>query len=66
MRIEVYNIRGQLIRTLLDGSRAFGVGEHSVVWNGRDENGRSVSSGVYFYRMTAGEYQSVKRMVLMK
>ena len=41
-------------------------GEYSVVWDGRDDDGRMVGSGVYFYRMRAGEYQSVKRMVLMK
>jgi len=66
VRIEVYNIRGQRVRTLLDGSREFGIGEHSVVWDGRDDSGGLVSSGVYFYRMRAGDYVSVRRMVLLK
>jgi flagellar hook assembly protein FlgD len=64
--MEIYNIRGQLVRTLLDGSREFGDGVHSVVWDGRDDDGMQVSSGVYLYRMTAGEYQSVRRMLLVK
>jgi len=41
-------------------------GSHQVVWNGRDDNGNQVGSGIYFYRMTAGEYQAVRRMLLMK
>jgi hypothetical protein len=64
--IEIYNIRGQLIRTLLDGSREFGAGRYSVVWDGQDDSGVSVSSGIYFYRMRAGEYSAVRRMILMK
>ena len=66
VHIEVFDIRGRLIRTLLDGSREFGAGSHSVVWDGRDDVGREVSSGIYFYRMRAGEYQSVRKMILMK
>jgi len=66
VHINIYNVRGQKVRTLLDGSREFGAGEHSVVWDGRDDNGRLVSSGVYLYRMTAGEYTATRRMVLMK
>ena len=62
--IEIYNARGQKVRSLVNGEMSRG--EHSVVWNGRDDNGVNVSSGVYFYKMTAGEYQSVRRMVLMK
>ena len=64
VHIEVYNIRGQRIKTLVNDH--FPVGRHSVVWNGTDDNGRSVSSGIYLYRMTAGSYQSVRRMLLIK
>jgi len=62
--LEVFNIRGQRVRTLVNGYMNSGV--HSIVWNGRDDNDRQVGSGVYFYRMTAGDYQSVRRMILMK
>jgi hypothetical protein len=62
--IEIYNIRGQRINTLInDQMRA---GYHQVVWNGRCEIGNQVGSGIYFYRLKAGEYQSVRRMLQMK
>ena len=66
VQINIYNIRGQRVRTLLDGSREFGDGEHSVVWNGQDDYGNQVGSGVYLYRMKVGEYQLVRRMLLVK
>ena len=62
--IDIFNIRGQKIRSLVSGM--YTTGSHSVVWNGLSDNGQSVSSGVYFYQMTTGEYNTVKRMVLMK
>ncbi|MDY6915024.1 MAG: T9SS type A sorting domain-containing protein [Candidatus Cloacimonadota bacterium] len=62
--IEIYNIKGQKIKTLVNSTKD--AGEHSVVWNGRDESGNSVSSGVYFYKMQAGKYTSTKKMILMK
>jgi len=64
VQIEIFNIRGQKVRTLVNDFHQSG--EYTVVWNGRDDNGLQVSSGVYFYRMRAGEYQSVRRMLLMK
>jgi len=66
VEINVYDVRGRLIRTLLDGGRKFESGIHSVTWDGRDENSRTVSSGLYFYRMTAGEYTETRRILLMK
>ena len=41
-------------------------GQHSVIWNGKDNNGKSVSSGIYFYKLKKGKYQKVKKMILMK
>ena len=41
-------------------------GDHTVVWNGTDNNGRAVSSGVYYYKMNAGKYSSTKKMIMMK
>ena len=64
VNIEVYNIRGQRVKTLVNDY--FPAGEHSVMWDGKDENGHAVSSGMYLYRMTAGEYSETRRMVLMK
>jgi len=62
--IEVYNVKGQKVSVLVDGVR--GSGEHKVVWNGLDDNGRSVGSGVYFYRMMCEEYIEVRKMVMVK
>jgi len=62
--IDIYNMRGQKVRSLLEG--VYGAGVHSAVWNGCDGLGRSVGSGVYFYRMSAGEFVSVRKMVLLK
>jgi len=62
--IDIYAVNGQKVRSLLEG--VYGVGVHSAVWNGRDDIGRSVGSGVYFYRMTTSGYSSVKKMLLLK
>jgi len=62
--IEVYSVKGQLVRSLVNGVR--GAGVHKVVWDGHDDSGRSVSSGVYFYRMSCEGYVGVKKMVLLK
>jgi len=62
--LDVYNIKGQKVRTLLDG--ACSGGYHQVVWNGDDSAGRSVGSGVYFYRMVSGGFTEVKKMLLLK
>jgi PKD repeat protein len=62
--IEVYNIKGQKVRTLVDSPHT--AGYYSVVWNGRDDNDREVASGVYLYRMKVGSFTDTKRMILMK
>jgi len=62
--INVYNVRGQRVRTLLNEHRE--PGHHSVVWNGTDDFGRSVSSGIYLYRVVSGENTATRRMLLMK
>ncbi len=64
VRLEIYNSRGQLVRTLVDDDLASG--HYKAVWNGRDEHGRSVSSGVYLCRMRAGQYQGQIKLVLMQ
>ena len=64
VQIDIYNLRGQKVRSLVNDYHENG--EYSVVWDGTDDNGMRVGSGVYFYNMRAGEYQSVRRMVLLK
>jgi len=62
--IEVYNIKGQMVKTLVKD--ILPAGTHSVVWDGKDTANRAVSSGVYLYKMKAGKYQETKKMLLMK
>lgn len=62
--IEIYNVKGQLVKTLVNDMKD--AGNHSVVWRGTDNNNRPVSSGVYYYKMSAGKYSSTKKMILMK
>ncbi len=64
VRIEIFNSKGQHVRTLVDEIQASGW--YSAVWNGRDDNGRPVSSGVYMYRMNAGNYHKTRKMILMQ
>jgi hypothetical protein len=62
--LKVYNVMGQLVRTLVDEPKE--PGTYEVIWDGRDENGNQVASGVYFYRLDAGDFTQTKKMVLMK
>jgi len=64
VRIDIYNIRGQRVRTLVN--EPLGVGRHTVMWNGDDQQGRDVSSGIYFYRFEAGNVNEIRRMLLLK
>jgi len=62
--LSVYNIKGQKVCDLVRGSTS--AGKHSVVWNGKDSMGRSVSSGVYLYKLTTGLGSVQRKMVLLK
>ena len=64
LKLNIYNIKGQLVKTLYDG--ALQKGQHSFVWNGTDETNCQVSSGVYFYRLSNGKESRQRKMVLMK
>ena len=62
--VRIYSARGRLVRRLLDGQQ--NAGRHHVVWDGRDNQNRSVASGVYFYRLEAGERMFSGKVVLTK
>jgi flagellar hook assembly protein FlgD len=55
---------GQLVRTIVDQQQFEGY--HEAVWDGRNEVGATVASGIYIFRMTAGNFAETKRMILMK
>jgi len=63
-RVTIFNLRGQRMRILLDEDRK--PGRYLLKWDGRDERGESVGSGVYFYRMVAGDFTSTRKMLLLK
>ncbi|MBW6515719.1 MAG: T9SS type A sorting domain-containing protein [Candidatus Cloacimonetes bacterium] len=62
--IIIYDIRGALITKLVDS--IFQSGHHNVLWNGKNNSGHSVPSGLYFYRMETDDYQETKKMLLLK
>ena len=66
--LAIYNVKGQLVITLVNSFQEAGV--HNTVWNGKDINGRDVSSGIYFSTFNAkdeeSDYTSVKKIILMK
>lgn len=62
--LAVFDAEGRLVRTLLDG--ALEGGFKQAEWNGRDNTGRQVSSGVYFYRLQSGKHVLTRKMVLLK
>jgi len=64
VKIEIFNILGQKVKTLVDQDMK--AGSFVVDWDGKDQREVEVSSGIYFYRMIAGDFSSVKRMVLLK
>lgn len=64
VQIRIFNLRGELVNNLVD--RAYEPGSFSMIWNGRDETGRNVASGIYMYEMRVGHEQLVRRMALLR
>jgi hypothetical protein len=62
--IEVFNLLGQRIRTLIDENRA--AGSHRVDWDGTNDLGLSMATGVYLYKLTTGDISLSKKMLLLK
>jgi flagellar hook assembly protein FlgD len=61
--LKIYNLRGQEVRTLVDAVQ--NSGNYEIPWDGRDDFGNEVSSGVYIYRLHAGEQAAVKKLTLI-
>ena len=67
--LAIYDINGQLVRRLAVGHQAAGVYQsqsRAVYWDGRNQFGGSVASGLYFYTLTAGDFTATRRMVILK
>jgi hypothetical protein len=64
VRLEVFNIMGQVVRTLVNEERS--AGSYQVAWDGLNDTGESVTSGVYFYKLNAGDFTETRKMVLVR
>ncbi|MCB5270490.1 MAG: carboxypeptidase regulatory-like domain-containing protein [Candidatus Cloacimonetes bacterium] len=64
VQVDVYNVKGQKVHSLLNEVK--NSGRHSIAFEARDDSGRALSSGVYFYRFTAGKYRATRKMLLME
>ncbi|MBU1355114.1 MAG: pre-peptidase C-terminal domain-containing protein [Candidatus Edwardsbacteria bacterium] len=62
--LKIYNLNGQLVRTLASGQHNSGY--HQVMWDAKDDAGRKVAHGVYIYKLASGEFNSARKMVLVK
>ena len=61
IKINIYNMKGQLIKKI-----SIPNDQSSIIWNGTNENNDPVPSGIYFYKLSSGEYTDVKKMILMR
>lgn len=64
VKLTIYNITGQKIKVLVDGHPT--AGYKDVCWDGKDDKGREVASGIYFYKIEAGEFTQSKKMLILK
>ncbi len=63
-QLNIYNIKGQLVKTLINETQNSGY--YNITWNGKDNDNREVASGLYVYRITAGDYVETRKMLLLK
>jgi len=64
VRLTLFDVLGRTVRTLVDAKQP--AGAHTAVWDGRDDRGRQLASGVYVYRITAGTFKKSAKMLLLK
>jgi flagellar hook assembly protein FlgD len=63
-KVEIYNIKGQRVKTLLCNAKS--TGQNKLVWDGCNDEGKPVSSGMYFYRLEAPGYTKTQKMLYLK
>ena len=64
IELAIYNLKGQKVKHHI--SDQISAGRHSVIWNGKDDYGKTVASGVYFYRLKTGDFDKTKKMILLR
>jgi hypothetical protein len=62
--LKIYNVLGEKVRTLLDEPKK--AGTYEVIWDGKDDQGKEVASGIYFYRLKVGNQSLTKKMLLLR
>ena len=61
--VTIYNILGEKIRKF---EKRYEAGTHTLMWDGKNSSGEDIASGVYFYKLSAGNYQETRKMVLIR
>ncbi len=64
VKLDVFNILGQHVRELVDGPLP--IGDHSIVWDATDQNGKRIATGIYLYRLKVGDERKTKKMLFLK
>jgi hypothetical protein len=64
VELVVYNLKGQRVKSLIN--QEIDMGKHKIIWNGTNNHGKQVASGVYYYRLSSGNYTKTNKMGLMK
>ena len=64
VNITIYDLLGNRIKNLVNNH--YSIGSHSISWHARNDKGQPVSAGVYIYKVQAGEFQTTKKMILLK
>ena len=64
IRIDIYNLKGQLVNTLVNEAKAAGL--HSVVWNGVDKNNQQVANGLYYCTMISGNFTATRKLIFLR
>ncbi|MFH0931466.1 MAG: FlgD immunoglobulin-like domain containing protein, partial [Candidatus Zixiibacteriota bacterium] len=62
--LKIYNILGQLVKTLVDEEKT--PGRYTIIWDGKDNSGKEVASGIYFYQLRTKDYNTTRKMVLLR
>ncbi len=64
VNVKIYNIKGQKVKQLVN--EILPAGKHTVIWNGKDSNGKQAASGIYFYKLKSGDFEKSRKMLLLK
>jgi hypothetical protein len=64
VKLSIYNVHGQKVRTLVNGRKA--AGSYTIQWDGRDQSGQAIVSGIYFYKLEAGAFVQTRKMLFVK